>query len=356
MTSNLNKGLKMENIKSEIEDEEIDNASYDIRTYGADYTLEIYSKKIEEKEICIPKFQRRYVWNSKKASKLIESFLLGLPVPQVFLYRQQEDQNLLVIDGQQRLKSINYFFNGSFENGKNFYLQSVKSQWEGKTYKDLTDVEQKKLKNTILRATIFEQIKPEDSGSSMFQIFERLNSGGVSLSQQEIRRSIYYGSIVNFLEEINKTHKWREILHKDEPDLRMRDVEMILRFFSLSEHWKDYDDSMKDFINGYMSINRNLNKNKELELTKKFNSVIEKIYNDIGKQKAFRIKNGINVAVFDSVMVAIAVLDTKVKNNIKESYEKLVSNEAYLAHVSQATTNKTAVLGRIKMAIEAFKK
>lgn len=94
----------IEKITSEEEDSQIETASYEIRTYGADYTLEVLSNKIDEKEIRIPSFQRRYVWKQDRASRLIESFLLGLPVPQVFLFRREND--LLVVDGQQRLKTI----------------------------------------------------------------------------------------------------------------------------------------------------------------------------------------------------------------------------------------------------------
>jgi hypothetical protein len=93
MTTEISKedGIDLEKIKSEEEDLEIDSAKYDINTYGADFTLELLSKKIDEKEIVVPEFQRRYVWPIKKASKLIESFLLGLPVPQIFLYRDKDN-------------------------------------------------------------------------------------------------------------------------------------------------------------------------------------------------------------------------------------------------------------------------
>ena len=129
-----NSDLELENIPSEQEDLDIDTASYSIKTYGADFTLEILSKKFDSQEIIVPDFQRRFVWPHKKSSRLIESFLLGLPVPQVFLYREEEKQDLLVVDGQQRLKTVNYFFNERFENDSEFYLRGVKSDWEGKKY------------------------------------------------------------------------------------------------------------------------------------------------------------------------------------------------------------------------------
>ena len=121
--NNKNDQIELEDIPSEQEDLDIDNASYEIKTYGADFTLEILSKKFDSGEIVIPDFQRKFVWPPKKSSKLIESFLLQLPVPQVFLYREEENQDLLVVDGQQRLKTVNYFFNEKFEDKSGFYLK-----------------------------------------------------------------------------------------------------------------------------------------------------------------------------------------------------------------------------------------
>jgi len=112
-------------------------------------TIELLIKKYKENEIVIPSFQRKYVWKEKKASKFIESFLLGLPIPQIFLFREAKNQDLLVVDGQQRLKSILYFFDGKFEDGKIFKLKDVRDQWEGKTYGDLTESDKRRLKNML---------------------------------------------------------------------------------------------------------------------------------------------------------------------------------------------------------------
>ena len=197
-----NSQVDIEKIKSEEDDLDSDAAGYKIKTYGADFTLELLSQKLDEKEIKIPSFQRRYVWPSKKASRLIESFLLGLPVPQVFLYREQDTQDLMVVDGQQRLRTINYFFAEKYEDGSKFKLIGVKTQWEGKTYSELSEQDRRKFKNYILRATIFEQVDPADN-KSVYEIFERLNTGGMALTPQEIRNCVINGVISQFLEKLN---------------------------------------------------------------------------------------------------------------------------------------------------------
>src|SRR6266702_8126606 len=96
--------LEIEQVQSEIDDENSPSLEFTIATYPTDFTLEILAQKLAKEEIEIPPFQRGFVWSKAQASLLIESFMMGLPVPQIFLYTD-EDQKLLVVDGQQRLKS-----------------------------------------------------------------------------------------------------------------------------------------------------------------------------------------------------------------------------------------------------------
>lgn len=345
-----NDEIELENIPSEEEDLDIDNASYQIKTYGADFTLEILSKKYYSKEIVVPEFQRRYVWPPKKSSRLIESFLLGLPVPQVFLYREEESQDLLVVDGQQRLKTINYFFNEKFENGVDFFLRGVKSEWEGKKYSTLTEPDRRRLNNYILRATIFEQVDPKDN-SSIFEIFERLNTGGMPLNEQEIRKCVVRGPINGFIDELNQYENWRKLLKKDDPDARMKDLEMILRFFSLFQGWKSYKKPMKDFITEFMRSKRNIDAKEKDDYAKIFKDVVDKVYNEVGVD-AFRMKAGINIAVFDSIMVALALTDLNNVSNLKIKIDKLKKDTAYLEAVSKSTTDTDRTESRIKLAIQ----
>lgn len=355
MTTEISKedGIDLEKIKSEEEDLEIDSAKYDINTYGADFTLELLSKKIDEKEIVVPEFQRRYVWPIKKASKLIESFLLGLPVPQIFLYRDKDNQELLVVDGQQRLKTTNFFIKGIFNEKNIFRLTGVKDRWEGKTYNDLELADKRKLNNYILRANIFEQTNPKDN-SSIFEIFERLNTGGIALNQQEIRNCVIRGNIGSFLNELNKNSGWRSIiLRKPHPDERMKDTEMIVRFWALYEKFKDYKKPMKDFITNFMIDKKDLKELDKEKFQKIFIDCVKLVVDEI-PEKPFRLKAGINVAIFDSVMVAIAFIGQENIKNFKEKYNSLLNNKSYLKNVSEHTTDEELVKNRIMTAIKYF--
>lgn len=344
--------IELEEIESELEDLDEDTAQYKITTYGADYTLALLSSMYEQGEISIPDFQRRYVWPVKKASKLIESFLLGLPVPQIFLFREVETQNLLVVDGQQRLLTAHFFFSERLEDGSTFRLKGVKGKWEGKTFPELEEADRRKLKNSILRTTIFEQQDPQDN-TSVFEIFERLNTGGVALNQQEIRNCVIRGNIKDFFNEINNFKPWRALLNSEQPDKRMKDVEMVLRFFALLEGWGSYRGPMKDFMSNYMRKYQNLSEASMQEMRTTFEQTMSSIYTsaDTG---AFKLKGGINLAVFDSVAIAVTLRGAGNIPDMDRKIQLLKTNEAYVNYVSKATTNEDSVTGRIKIALEIF--
>jgi uncharacterized protein with ParB-like and HNH nuclease domain len=353
--------LELEKIESEEEDRETSTANYKINTYGADFTLEILSKKIDEKEIIVPTFQRNYVWDNKKASRLIESFLLGLPVPQIFLFREPETQDLLVVDGQQRLKTINQFLKGKYEiKDIDFILKGVKKEWEGKKFSDLAINEKRKLNNCILRATIFEQIEPDNNNSSMFEIFERLNTGGVQLSQQEVRNCIYHGEIINFLNELNQYQQWRDILAKQEEDKRMLDKEMILRFLALYENYDNYKSPMKDFISTFMSKYKNISAADKSKFKNIFTKTMDILKENIG-ENSFRSQSisAKNIAIFDSVCVAVAknFIDSKgaAISNFKEKYDALLVDPEYLGCIKQSTCDMKKVKTRVEKAREYLK-
>jgi len=341
-----------EKISSEHEDLELDSAAYKITTYGADFTLEVLNSKIESGEIVVPSFQRKFVWTPTQSSQLIESFLLGLPVPQIFLYKEEEKQDLLVVDGQQRLKSINYFFKEKFGDGSKFFLRSVKPAWEGKNYSGLNEPDKRRFMNSILRATIFQQTDPKDN-SSIFEIFRRLNTGGVPLTQQEIRNCVIRGEINKFLDILNQHESWRFLFGKNKPDSRMRDVEMILRFLALYKNIEKYKKPMKDFVSDFMLDHKDLDKKIQDEFSSIFFNVMDTVYREIGP-KAFKLKAGINIAIFDSITVALARLGTKKAKDIKGKYKCLIKNDGYIEAASKSTTDKEKVETRFKIAKEIF--
>ena len=139
----------------DLEFEEI-NYRYEITSYGADYPVDSIVKRIKDEVIYVPPFQRNFVWNIAQASKFIESLILGLPVPGIFLSKESSTGKLLIVDGQQRLMSLSTFYEGIFK-GKEFVLTGLASDLNGKTYKTLNASDRIRLDDSIIHATIVRQ-------------------------------------------------------------------------------------------------------------------------------------------------------------------------------------------------------
>jgi len=330
---------------------------YSITSYGADYPVDALVKRLNKKDVFIPPFQREYVWTLKQASRFIESLLLGLPVPGIFLAKESDSQKLLVIDGNQRLRTLEFFYNVDFKGrGKGFSLKGVQKQFEGKNYKTLSEDDRIKLDDSIIHATIVKQEEPSKDESSVYHIFERLNTGGSLLRPQEIRACIYYGDFNELLNELNENKQWRSIYGQQ--SMRLKDRELILRFFTLFFKSNDYKRPMKSFLNSYMGSNRDLTINSKEELTTLFDNTIDIVYRSIGDE-AFRPVKAINAAVFDAVMIGIAtrISEKEIEDleTVKEKYENLLAKPEFIESYKTSTSDEKIVKNRIHLAIEAFK-
>jgi hypothetical protein len=178
-------------------EDEISPFQYRITSYGADYPVEVLVRRMDEREIYNPPFQRGYVWDINMASRFVESLLLGLPVPGIFLSKEPESQTHLIIDGQQRLKTLQYFYRGRFPGSDRiFALSGVQTRFRGLTYSDLAPEDRRRLNDSIIHCTIIRQDEPGEDQSSIYHIFERLNSGGKLLAAQEIRSALFHGDLV----------------------------------------------------------------------------------------------------------------------------------------------------------------
>lgn len=325
---------------------------YAITSYGADYPVDSIVNRVNRETIFVPPFQRKYVWKLPQASKFIESLILGLPVPGVFLSKERESAKQLIVDGQQRILTLSKFYEGIFD-GKEFALKGVQDDLEGKTYKTLSINDQTRLDDSIIHATIIKQDAPTDDESSIYMIFERLNTGGTPLRPQEIRACIFYGQFNEYLSRCTNNESWRLVYGK--PNTRMKEEELILRFFALYYEHPKYQKPLKTFLNSFMSRNRNFGMYSDDELSNIFFPTVEFIANSLGKN-AFRPDRALNAAVFDAVMIATATYVAENPNNLdsdmyKKSYYKLLENDEFKAHITRGTSDENSVSKRIELAI-----
>lgn len=324
---------------------------YSINTTGADMTLELLSKKLDEGDIIVPEFQRNQVWNIKKASRLIESFLLGLPIPQIFLYKEKKTNELLVVDGQQRLRSINAFFRGQYGD-RIFRLTDINSEWDGLTYEEMSGPDKRTLKNAILRSTIFEQVHPDDT-RSVLEVFERLNTGGMSLTPQEVRNAVIGGDLNNLIKELNEYSPWRQLFGKNKTDLRQRDTEAILRILALNDNSTEYKKPMYGYLDGYLYNKKVMSATEITRVRKTFTEVIDVILDRIG-EKAFRPKTSFSQSVAESVFIGVARNFSNLPKDLSGRFCDLVMTQDFIDATEQHTTDAEKVEMRIGLAIKMF--
>ena len=346
------------------DNEDSSNIQYDITSYGADLDVDGLVRRINKNDIVIPKFQRAYVWKHTEASRFIESLLLGLPVPGVFFSKENDSNRLLVIDGQQRLKTLQFFLGGYFNPREDddkrqiFKLIKVQDRYLNKTYADLEEDDRRQIDNAIIHATIIKQESPNKDNTSVFHIFERLNTGGQKLSPQEIRTAVCFGKegrFIDAIERLNANAEWRAIFGAIHT--RLKDREFILRYLALNTDFQSYQKPMGEFLNKFMKVHSNPSELFIQQANDDFTKSIKFIYEALGT-KAFKPQRAINAANFDAVMIGLTRNISNVESmspvRLREIYFDLIKNDDFIKFTEKATADEASVKGRVNLAIEAF--
>jgi hypothetical protein len=353
---------------------DIDEASevipfnYTITAYGADPQVDGLVRRLKEGDIFVPlfslakdhadvqvRFQREYVWKKQQADRFIESLLLGLPVPGIFLVKEDSGRHL-VLDGHQRLRTLLAFYSNEWEEGA-FSLESVQERFKNKTYAQLDPSDRRRLDDSIIHATIVRQDQPSEDLSSIYLVFERLNSGGTSLHPQEIRVALYHGAFVELLTALNAHRSWRALFGRK--SRRLKDIELILRFFALLEGSRSYSRPMKGFLSAYMARRRDLAVELQDELRHLFEKTTDLILKAIGR-KAFKPKGALNAALVDALMVGVArriKADAQVTGaSLKSAYADLLRNGTFQEAIGRATADEENVKLRLQLATASIGK
>ena len=336
-----------------------------INTQAYDKSVSDLVRMIEDKDIILdPDFQRNYVWDNKKASLLIESIILNVPIPVVYV-SQSEDDTWTVIDGLQRLWSLKRFFDGKFKLTGLEILTELNKQ-------DISSLNSKALrmlKNGLLRVIM---ITNDSNEEIKYDVFMRLNTGSVHLTEQELRNCLYKGSLNRLLKDLTSNEQWLSLLGISEPHKRMADREMILRFFSLHQNWDsklgvitNYKGRMKNFLNDYMKQNQNVSQNIVIQHKELFDSTVNKVVVVFG-ENAFRTLNesadqerSINRAVMDVIMVSLSEyeLDELLikKYEIKKAfYDAIANNKTFKDSLLIATSDTKALKNRFSIYRKIF--
>lgn len=362
-------------------------ASQSLRYFGADYDVEGLVRRLRAGDLVIPTFdpegtsdsdyegfQRRFIWPKKQMDRFVESLLLGYPVPGIFLV-ELPDRRYLVLDGQQRLRTLRAFYDGKYGSvGKErvFKLQYVGTSFEGTTLDSLDDADRRLLDNTFIQATIV--VPSEQDKSAVYRLFERINSSGIKLQPQEIRVALYSGPMIRFLRDLNKMDDWRHLFGP--PHSRLKDHELILRYLALSEAavdlrkygWereateaaggRSYTPPMSNFLNKYLNHHSDLEGVDKHSVEAEFRNVT-KLLNDGPGRSALRITGSqINAAHTDAVLTGLTLALRSGAQITPEqcgaAIDGLRHNAKYVEAVSGSTSHRDSVINRLSIAVEAF--
>jgi len=328
-----------------------------LRTEQYDFSVSTLVSMMESGQVAIPEFQRRYVWSDRQASRLIESLIIQCPIPVVYL-NQERDETFSVIDGNQRLRSVKRFVEDEF------VLSGLTSYPElaGLSFSELDARFQRHITNRVLRCTV---ILKETHPQVKFDVFERLNSGAVALTRQELRHGLFYGDLLKAAAEVAKDLKLEGLLGQ-RADKRMKAEELVLRYWALSENVSGYEKPLSTFISDYAEQNRNPGKSKLDELIEDVSNSYRRATKLFGSHAFSFDKDGrirFNAAVFDAQMVACSKLSTAKfnalvanKHGVQEAYKQLQEDPVFVRSVTLATSDKAALHGRIRKVILLLKK
>ena len=297
-------------LEVEVEDPQIERPfnPEKIRVRTTNITVELLVSRIKHDEVDLePDFQRSFVWKAERQSRLIESLLLRIPIP-VFYVAADENENWLVVDGVQRMFTIFNYVTDKFPLNRLEYLE----KFNGRRFNDLPRQMQRRIGESELVVNVIDPGTPEDV---MFNIFHRINTGGITLNGQEIRNALHPGPVRDYLKRLAQSEIFREATDYSVKENRMADRECVLRFIAFYiAPWEKYDDND---LNGYLSrtmrkINDMTPEDREV-LAKDFEKAMEAAYRIFGSE-AFRKRYSrddsrrrpVSKALFDAWSVELA--------------------------------------------------
>lgn len=335
---------------------EIPSEVRNLTTQAYDKSVSDIVRMMADQDLVLdPDYQRNYVWDNKKASKLVESIILNVPIPVIYV-SEEKDSSWSVIDGLQRLNSLKRFFEGKFKlSGLEILAELNKCD-----FKSLPAKASRMLKNGLLRIVM---VTADSNDEIKYDIFMRLNTGSVHLNEQELRNCLYRGKLNTFIQEEAKNPQWLAMLGLNEPHKRMADRELLLRFITLSMNRNKetgeingYKGNMKSFMNVFMKKYQH-----DLKAINQFRTLcdetIDKVFEVYG-ENAFRRLNEdgsvspINRAIMDAVMLSTIPYEKEMllnkKNAIQEKFFcELNDNTDFRLSTLNATSDTKVMRFRI---------
>ena len=351
----------------------IDESVFKIRYWNTTYTFDRISQLYKKRKFVIPDLQRAYVWTQDMASRLIDSILLGIPLPNFFIYKNEDDTND-IIDGLQRIITISTFINEENLPDKKVVFKlsnnnSVSSKWRGKSFDELTSEEQDRLRDGEANIVFFEQRFPSTRKNDIKKhVFERINTGGVKLTSQVIRNALYPGDLMEKIKELSA--RWSKLERRfTEKDYKKYKIdELILRIITVdSIVSNNYEGLVRNnagkIIRSPISTSIILKNQLDCFMEKYqsgykdidiFDKALTTYYSDEYQNFLGRNKNNINAVYAETVFILLmsAIRSGERINFTEKSYDKIKNLDS---DKKLPFTRRTTNISNLRMRIEIFK-
>ncbi|MFI8645605.1 DUF262 domain-containing protein [Pseudomonas iridis] len=324
-----------------------------------DYAVRTLIDMVLEEDLLLnPDYQRQYRWDDLKASRFIESILLNIPVPVIYL-AEEKDGTFSVIDGQQRLTSLLRFIKPDV--GEEFRVDGLKVRADinGLAFDDLERSDKSAITKRPIRCIV---VLNESDQALKFEVFERLNTGSSKLTDQEVRNCIYHGNFNDLIKKLAVNEHFLELISLPEKNRNnMKAEELVLRFFAYRDldDGTDYPGGYTEYLNNYMEYNRSLPASRIEELRNLFNDTVELIYSTLGARVAFRrpidqinpdrfAHTLINGAIYESQMIVYSKLieDGIQISDLRERTLSSFAQDRYWGSLFQGTAKKATAIKR----------
>lgn len=324
-----------------------------LNTISYDYSVQYINNLIKEGKIILEvPFQRKQIWKSDKASALIESIIMNVPIPPLY-FAEEENGKWLVLDGLQRLSSIRSFYENEFALVKLGVIKELNNH----KYKDLNPKSKSLLDDGMFRVNV---IRRDSHPDIKYDIFMRLNQGAVTLNYQELRNCLYRGLLNDLAKEICETNMdFLHILKQNKPHQRYLDVEFVIRYFAFSDNidvdennnvsLKNYKSKLVQYLNEYMESKKNFTPADVENYRNRFNSTIQKVLIVFNTQNAFRITGSTKIyrTIADFVMPSFERLSEEYLRNNKDQiyaiYQNFLERQEIRNSLSKGSSDKSVV-------------
>lgn len=323
--------------------------------YTSEYTVEILAQKVTNEDFGVPDYQREFTWELERKCRFIESLLMGLPIPFVFLWMNDETGQLEIVDGSQRLRTLEEYMNNKLQlNG----LERL-NLLNGTKYEDLTLPRQRKLKNQSIRAVV---LSDKTDLESRVDLFERINTGSKVANPAEVRRGALRGPFMEFIIQIAQDEQFTRLatVTKSQKATRERE-ELALRFFAYTDGLEGYKDRVREFLFSYTKEMNVVFENTP-ELAIEYQERLTKVLNFVERSftLGFRKSAGAKTTPrsrFESIAIGVhqALQENPQLAITQEKTDILINSDDFKKKVTSDGANvKSKLEGRINVVKQAL--